>query len=132
MLRIFSPDSPYTKQARFMARLWTLLILIACLTPSAEIPKVDIPLIDKWTHCVLFGIFSLLWLCARPVLTPKWLALLTVISISFGAIIELLQGTLTFLGRSAELMDAIADALGGIIGIAVFALLSRLFGKKVQ
>ncbi len=107
-----------------MARMWTLLILVACLTPSPEIPKVDIPLIDKWTHVVLFGIFSFLWLCAKPVLTVKWVMSLLIISIAFGAAVELLQGTLTFLGRSAEFMDAVADGLGGIVGIAVFGLMA--------
>jgi len=109
-----------------MARLWTLLILIVCLTPSVEIPRVDIPLIDKWTHVVLFGIFSFLWLCARPALTTRWVVSLLLISIAFGAAVELLQGTLTFLGRSAEFMDAVADGLGGITGIAVFWLMSYL------
>lgn len=113
-----------------MAWLWTLLILVACLTPSAEIPRVDIPLIDKWTHVVLFGIFSFLWLCAKPSLSTKWVLSLTIISISFGAIIELLQGTLAFLGRSAEFMDAVADALGGITGIALFMLPNRVLRNK--
>jgi VanZ family protein len=109
-----------------MARLWTLLILIGCLTPSAELPRVDIPLIDKWTHVVLFGIFSFLWLCAKPVLTTKWVMSLLIISVAFGAAVEILQGTLTFLGRSAEFMDAVADGLGGIVGVAVFLLMAYL------
>jgi len=114
-----------------MARLWTLLILIVCLTPSVEIPRVDIPLIDKWTHVVLFGIFSFLWLCARPTLTAKWGVSLLLVSVAFGAAVELLQGTLTFLGRSAEFMDAVADGLGGIVGIAVFGLFAY-FAKRTQ
>lgn len=113
-----------------MAWLWTLLIFIACLTPSAEIPKVDIPLIDKWTHCVLFGIFSFLWLCAKPRLTTKWVISLLIISIGFGAFVEIVQGVATFLGRSAELMDAVADGLGGIIGVGLFCLLAHFTKPK--
>ena len=132
ILRIFSPDSFYTKRARFAAILWTLLILFACFTPSADIPRVDIPLIDKWTHVVLFGVFSFLWLCARPVLTSKRVISLLIISVSFGAVIELLQGLLTFLGRSMEFWDAVADAIGGVTGIAVFIIPAILLKNRFR
>src|SRR3954468_6634226 len=102
MRRIFTPDSPYKKQARFLAILWTLLIFIACFTPGKEIPKVDIPLIDKWTHLVLFGVFTFLWLCARPMVIRSWLIKLFLISLGLGIFIELMQGLLSFLGRSME------------------------------
>jgi VanZ family protein len=129
MRRIFTPDSPYKKQARFLAILWTLLILIACFTPAKEIPKVNIPLIDKWTHLVLFGVFAFLWLCARPERSARWLISLFLISVAFGACIELLQGLLTFLGRSMEFMDAVADAIGGALGIALFSLIAASVTK---
>lgn len=130
MLRIFDPDSPYKKRARFLAILWTLLILFACFTPSNEIPKVDIPLIDKWTHLVLFGGFTFLWLCARPLRTILWLSSLFLISVAFGALIELMQGALIFLGRSMEFMDAVADAIGGLFGIALFCLFAYIANRK--
>src|SRR3954464_1646675 len=128
MRRIFLPDSPYKKKARFVAILWTLLILIACFTPAQEIPKVDIPLIDKWTHLVLFGVFSFLWMCARPARTFGWLAALFILSTAFGAFIELMQGALTFLGRSMEFMDAVADSAGALLGIGLFCLVAMLVG----
>ena len=130
MIRIFRPDSPYTKRARFLAILWTLLVLAACLTPAAEIPQVDIPLVDKWTHLILFGVFSFLWLCARPVFSARWLVSLFLFSIAFGSAIELLQGLLTFLGRSMEFMDAVADAIGGLLGIALFRIFAYFTGKN--
>lgn len=126
MLRIFSPGSPYKKQARFLAVLWTLLIFIACFTPGKDIPQVDIPLIDKWTHLVLFGGFTFLWLCARPERTAKWLTILFLISVALGSFIELMQGALSFLGRNMELLDAVADGIGGILGIGLFCLAAYL------
>lgn len=122
MNRIFSPDSPYTKQARFLAALWTLLILAGCFTPGRDIPKVDVPLIDKWVHLVLFGGFTFLWLCARPIVSLRRLVGLFVIAVAFGVAIELIQGLLSFLGRSMELMDAVADSIGALLGIALFCL----------
>jgi VanZ family protein len=130
MLRIFTPGSPYTKQARFLAVLWTLLIFIGCFTPGKDLPKVDVPLIDKWTHLVLLGGFSFLWLCARPAITAKWLITLFLISVSLGAFIEVLQGVLTFLGRSMEFMDAVADSIGALLGIGLFCLCAHLLRRE--
>jgi len=124
--RIFSPQSPYKKQARFLALLWTLLIFIGCFTPAKDIPKVDVPLADKWVHFVLFGGFTFLWLCSRPIINLKSLLTLFFIAVSLGSFIELVQGWLTFLGRSMELMDAVADSIGGILGIGLFCVCAHV------
>jgi VanZ family protein len=129
MKRIFLTGSPYTTKARFIAIIWTLLILIGCFFPAKEIPKVDVPMIDKWTHFVLFGGFTFLWLCAKPSSRIVPLIGLFTISLLFGSFIEVLQGMLSFLGRSMELMDAIADAIGGAMGIALFRL-GNYFAEK--
>ncbi len=130
MTRIFSPDSPYKKQARFLAILWTLLIFVGCFTPGKELPKVDVPFIDKWVHLVLFGGFTLLWLCANPSRQFRRLAGWFLIAMALGAAIELLQGLLSFLGRSMELMDAVADSVGAILGISLFWLLAYFTSPK--
>lgn len=132
MKRIFHPQSPYKRQARFLAMLWTLLIFIGCFMPAKEIPKVDVPLIDKWVHLVLFGGFAFLWLCARPVINFKSLIGLFLISVALGSFIELMQGLLTFLGRSMELMDAVADSIGGLLGIGLFCLCAYFANKKTM
>ena len=128
--RIFSPDSPYKRQARFLAMLWTLLIFIGCFTPGKDIPKVDVPLIDKWVHLVLFGGFTFFWLCVKPLTKFSWLAVMFLIAVALGSFIELMQGWLTFLGRSMELMDAVADSIGGILGIGVFSLCAYFANRK--
>ena len=122
MRRIFTPGSPYKKNARSLAILWTLLIFVGCFWPGKELPKVDVPFIDKWTHLVLFGGFTFLWLCARPVITPSSLFALFLLSVALGSFIEVMQGLLTFLGRSMEFMDAVADGVGGLLGIGLFCL----------
>ena len=95
MRRIFFPDSPYKKQARFLAILWTLLIFIGCFTPGKDLPDVEVPFIDKWTHLILFGGFTFLWLCARPLRTASWLVTMFFIALGLGIFIELMQGLLT-------------------------------------
>ncbi|MCF8448815.1 MAG: VanZ family protein [Taibaiella sp.] len=130
MKRLFLQDSPYTKQARFIAILWTLLIFIGCLTPAPELPHVSVPLIDKWTHFVLFGVFTFLWLCVRPGATTFQLFTLFFISVVLGCFIEVMQGLLTSLGRSMELMDAVADGVGAALGMAVFYIGAHFANKN--
>jgi VanZ family protein len=120
MWRIFSPDSPYKRQARFAAILWTLLIFVACFTPGKDIPDVQVPFIDKWTHFILFGGFTFLWMCYKPVVNRRWIITLFLIAVGLGSLIEILQGILTFLGRDMEFMDAVADSIGGLLGIVLF------------
>lgn len=128
MLRqLFSEHSPYKKQARFLAVLWTLLILLGCFTPSKDLPKVDVPLIDKWTHFVFFGGFTFLWLCAYPRPKAFWRFNIFFVSVCFGAFIEIMQWALPFLGRSSELMDLVADSIGGILGVGLFWVLRRKY-----
>src|SRR5690606_27531009 len=97
--------------------------------PSNEIPEIDVPFIDKWTHLVLFGVFTFLWLCATPVINLRALSALALISIVFGSFIEFVQGTLTFPARSMAFMDAVADGVGGMLGIGLFCL-SAWFVKR--
>jgi VanZ family protein len=132
MNRIFSPDSPYKRQARFLAMLWTLLVFIGCFTPSKEIPQVNVPFIDKWVHLVLFGGFTFLWLCARPVRNTRWLISLVFISLALGCAIELLQGYFVSLGRNMELMDVLADSAGGLLGISIFSLFASLTKRPLN
>lgn len=126
MRRVFTPGSPYKKHARSLAILWTLLIFVGCFWPGKDLPKVDVPFIDKWTHLVLFGGFTFLWLCARPKINPLSLFTLALISVLLGSFIEVMQGLLTFLGRSAEFMDAVADSVGGLLGIGLFCFLAYI------
>ena len=125
MKGIFSAESPFKKYARFMAVLWTLFIFIGCLYPSKELPEVNVPFFDKWTHFVLFGVFSFLWLWARvPAGQSRYVIIVTVATL-LGVTIEGLQAILIFLGRSAELMDAAADAVGAALGAAAYYLIAR-------
>ncbi len=127
---LFSTKSRFKKQARVLALLWTLLIVIGCFAPASSFPKVDVPLADKWVHFVLFGGFTFFWSLVNPELTVKRLGLLFVKAILFGCFIELMQGLLTFLGRSMELMDAVADTIGAALGLTLFLLCAWSFGEK--
>ena len=123
MLRgLFTPASPYKKIATVLAVLWTIGIFVACLWPGKELPKSDIPFIDKWTHFILFGVFAFLWLCAYPNGRIATLIWIIVISAALGWFVECLQGWFPDLGRTKDTMDAIADGVGGILGTLIFLI----------
>ncbi len=90
--------------------------------PARNVPHVAVPLIDKWVHFIFFGGFSLLWLCSNPTTKMVRLVLMLAIAVAFGCIIELLQGAFPTLGRASEGMDVVADAIGGLIGVVLFAI----------
>ena len=78
----------------------------------------------------MFGGFTFLWLCSRPVSNLSSLVILFLISVALGSLIELLQGALTFLGRSMEFMDAVADGVGGMLGIGLFSFVAYFAEKR--
>ena len=131
MLRgLFTPASPFRKAALVLAIIWTIGIFVACLWPGDELPKSDIPLIDKWTHFVLFGAFAILWLCAFPYGTARSYLWTFLIGAALGWLVECLQGWLPQLGRSKDTMDALADGVGGALGIFLFWIGARLSRRK--
>jgi len=127
---LFTPQSGYKKQARLAAVLWTLLIFILCLWPGDELPKSNIRLIDKWVHFLLFAPFCFLWLCAYPSLKPRNLALALVAGGGTGYLVEILQRSFPSLGRSYDIMDIAADAVGSLLGVILFAALASFSIKK--
>lgn len=128
---LFTAGSPYKKRAKSAAFVWTLLIFIACLFPGRKLPHVDVPLIDKWTHFVLFGGFTFLWLTAVHGFRGKALLLWTVIGCVFGYLVEELQGLFPGLGRSKDGKDILADALGALLGTLIFYLCARYAARRM-
>lgn len=96
------------------ALLWSLFVLAVCSIPGDDIPSTDfLPLShDKWVHAGLF--FGVGWLWLRAV--PRKLWVIAAGGVAFGIGIEIWQMLLP-IGRSAELLDAVADAVGLAAGL---------------
>jgi VanZ family protein len=118
----FTEQSTYKKRARTLTIVWTLLIFLLCLIPGNELPGVKIPMADKWAHFILFGIFSLLWMCAAPGTKFTRLFIAFAAGCLLGWIVEELQGALVSLGRSKSLQDIYADVIGSAIGVIIFRI----------
>lgn len=119
-MKELSENHRFYKRARFLAILWTLLIFFLCFIPGKEIPDVHIPLADKWAHFILFAIFAALWLLSIPRLRRKHFIGVFLSSVILGWLVEFIQGSLAFLGRSQDHMDTLADSFGGLLGVLLF------------
>ena len=109
--------------------LWTLLIFVGCFLPAKDIPDVNVPLADKWVHFILFGGFCFFWLLAFPDYRFRSLAGWFLAGVATGIAVELLQGALTFLGRSADPYDVLADSIGAILGVILFFVVAKITNR---
>ncbi len=120
----------FTQYAKSIAILWTLLIFFLCFIPGKDLPHLNIPLVDKWTHMVLFGMFTIFWHNTARSNSFGLKLILLIIATFLGWLVEYVQGHYVQ-GRSQDNMDTLADAIGGLIGIILFTLYRR-FNKSTK
>lgn len=109
---------------------WTLLTIILCCLPGSDIPSTGIfgmEGIDKIAHVTLFGGIVFFWgyyWIGRPGTREEWrklMILIALLSIVLGVVLEFLQ--LYYIpGRTFDLFDMLADAIGAIIGYVLLVL----------
>ena len=116
-------------KALIPALLWAGFILIICGIPGQNLPRLDLWMWlkpDKFVHVLVFGILSFLFIRAfvHPAAAnvfkthpKKWAVFIGLI---YGAVIELLQ-EYVFIGRTGDLKDVVANAMGSFVGCWRFA-----------
>ncbi len=115
------------------AWIWALLLLVACLLPSEEVPQVKVPFADKWVHFLLFGSQTFLALAALKRPTRGHIAAITLLCALLGVGIELLQlATHRWLHRAYETMDIVADVVGVLLGLCLFLIFRKYFFKPAS
>ena len=122
---------------QFPAVLWAMLIFVASSIPGTKLPKLALLVNDKIIHATIFFVFGLLMYRALESPAKKlgifeWrrLSIAVVIVILYGFADEFHQGFVP--GRTLDIKDAAADAVGGIISGAVVylaALRKKLKGR---
>ncbi|KAA5534440.1 VanZ family protein [Taibaiella lutea] len=130
MKMLFNFFTKNKTRAKIIAVLWTLMIFVACLIPGRDVPSVHFPLIDKWVHFVIFGGFSFLWLAVFQTTNIRKRVLLFLLAVLTGYLVELLQGSGITSGRSYDLWDVLADSIGGALGVGLFYLTERKYGRE--
>jgi VanZ family protein len=124
-----------------MLRMITpLLFVVLSLTFLLLLPGNDLEAsdwwetykIDKLVHIVTFSILSLstsITLSKLRVLIDtnyRLMTLILVVCTIFGTILEFLQQELR-VGRSAELLDIVADCIGVLLGFVIFRIVYGVF-----
>lgn len=115
-----------------LALLVTLVILIACFMPARNVPKVAIPLMDKWVHVVVFAALAFCW---SAYFSRRHLAatiMLVLACAAFGLAIEMVQGAGWISKRSFEWNDFFADLTGALIGAGTYRLVDRRRSRPLQ
>lgn len=123
----------YIKKYPFSLFLITAIWII-CLIPIPETPLDDVPMIDKWTHFVMYGsLCSVIFTeYAYRHIKPniKRLAIGGVLlPIIMGGLIELAQAYCTGGNRSGDWIDWIANSIGVMIGTVIGSLVVYLRAK---
>ena len=114
-----------------IALFLTILAGVLCLTPGKDLASAPFLSFDKFAHLLLFSLISLSWLVGLRkqnhfgYLRDNFFMLVIVVGIFYGIALELIQGA-AFTDRFADWKDALADALGVIVGALVFLL---VYGK---
>jgi VanZ family protein len=109
------------RRPRLWLAVWYALLaltLLACLAPlpSVRVPPL-LPHLDKLEH--LLGYACLSAYAAMLFATPRAAAVAALFLMGYGLLIEALQAQLPW--RSADPVDALANALGVALGMLVFA-----------
>ena len=127
MQSVFSFFVKSKTRAYIFVTIWTLFIFFACLIPGRDVPDVAIPLIDKWVHFIIFGGFAFLWLATFKSTNLKKRIMIFLMAVFTGYLVEVLQGSGITSGRSYDLMDVLADSIGGALGVSIFYFLNRKY-----
>jgi VanZ family protein len=110
------------------ALLWALFILALCGLPGSAIPELsflDWLKPDKIIHLVLFGVLSFLLIkglngyYSSSIQATNAKTFAVIVSSLYGVIVEILQEYF-FEDRHGDMFDAIADALGALLGVPFY------------
>ena len=114
----------YLKRYPFSCAL-LVAIWVLCLIPIPDIePLHGFNLLDKWTHFVMYGVFSFVVCYEHKRIS--WHTI--VLPILMGGMIELAQAYLTTC-RSGEWLDLLANSIGVVIGNTLYFLVKGLRSK---
>ena len=112
-------------RAIILASIWTIVILVLVGIPGNSLPKtsgwVDLLQPDKLIHIGMFTPFTLFWLSVfihKKHSINKSILIVGAFGIIYAFLTEVLQHYV-FIGRNANLPDAIADTFGVVIGLVL-------------
>lgn len=120
-----------TYKFSMLVALVILYLSLANAHTFDKVPVFNIPYIDKIVHFgMYFGLMFLIIIENRKsIRSVKDLFTLSLIPLSYGIIIEILQSVLT-VTRSGSFFDVIADLTGILVSIMIFIII-KLLNKEI-
>ncbi|GIV58849.1 MAG: hypothetical protein KatS3mg042_1762 [Rhodothermaceae bacterium] len=109
---------------RHLALGWTALIVILLTLPGDTLPDATLLEYDKLGHAVLFGVLGWLWMHALPHSLRVRIAGVLAGGAVFAVMSEFYQGLLPW-PRTPDALDVVADVIGLIVGVSLYALRTR-------
>ena len=111
--------------SRGVFALVVLVSLAVLFAPSSDVPSAA-PGVDKVVH---LSLFLALALSARWAGVGRQVAAVSLLA--YAAVSEVLQGT-DLIGRDAEVLDWVADAVGVLLGLLLWQVSRRSAGSRVR
>jgi len=125
-----------SQQALLFSLLWMGIILLLTGLPGNSFPKVskwmDVFQPDKLIHIAMFFPFAWFWqsyFLHKEVKRSKAIMFVSLFGIIYASLTEVLQ-YYVFIGRSANVPDAIADVIGIVFSILAFNYYFNKRGRK--
>lgn len=104
---------------RIGATAWATAILAGSVIPGLELPSPTFTFQDKLVHAVAYAVLAALCTLSIPRLRHLPAALTSIsLAMTYGTLLEIIQG-LFIPGRSFDLLDIAANAVGSVIGAVI-------------
>ena len=112
--------------------LYSIALTVVCLIDLNGVIEVKISFGDKIFHSLSYVVLTVLWYYTfyynLKFNKGKALIYAVVISIIFGIVIEVLQGTVTTY-RSSDIIDVYANSLGAILAAVIIGIKNKYILK---
>lgn len=100
---------------------------VAMLWPSPDLPDIDVPMVDKWAHFLVFGVLYFLWALALQNRRSFRLNVGLVLALLlYGIIIEVIQEHWS-VTRTGDVIDVLANCIGILLGLIAFNVKEKLY-----
>ncbi|GAA4800170.1 VanZ family protein [Litoribaculum gwangyangense] len=110
------------KIALIITLIYTIALAIISLIRLNNLPDIGVSFGDKIFHFLAYGLLTFLWyqafLQSFKFKIKRAIYSAVILSVIFGIIIEVLQGTITVV-RAMDVYDAVANTLGALL-VSIF------------
>ena len=117
------------------ALIWTFSILLLCLEPANDLPKIEINNIDKFAHFLFHFVFFILWYfylnSNTKIINYKTPVILFFVSLVFGILIEWSQKVFTT-SRNGDILDVISNISGAFTALVILLTIQYYSNNKTK